>query len=223
MKNIYILLFTIIIFNNVNAQDSKLVIGVAFSPTFSSLRSSEAEDSLVSNLGISPGLNIEYFFNTHISLRTGLSYNQKGALYKEIQLTDDTGQSNGVADSNLNFDFISLPILISYYKNVNKSVNLYINGGIFIGIPLNHEYTYMSDDNPPVEKSFESWDSEKVDFGLLFGIGVYIPINSKFIFDIGIKEYWGLVNIFGGPSELIGSGEIKTNSIGILLSLRYKI
>lgn len=73
-------------------QDSKMALGLEFSPVIVSLSETIPDENLFDpRLSYSTGLSLEYFVARQISLKTGLAYERKGSKGPGL-FTDENGE-----------------------------------------------------------------------------------------------------------------------------------
>lgn len=212
MKEIIIIALTIFIFTNVKAQDSKMNIGVKGSPTSIFLIGNDIVKDDLFRLSYSIGVSFDYYINSQLSLKTGISYDRKGNK-RDIQSIDEESNPITIFGAKSNYDYLVLPFLLSYSKSQDHA--FYINAGIFVGYLFNSNYESAI-------RSVDNYDSnKKIDLGFSFGFGWEIPLSNEWILDFGLLDHLGLINTSSIP--VYNDGTIKTNSIELKIGLKYKL
>lgn len=81
-----------------------------------------------------------------------------------------------------------------------------------MGYLLRYSEDWNGEDNSTLTTTS---DFKRIDGGLTVGIGALIPIYKRVILDVGGVENLGLCNIIGNS--------LKTNSVGLLVGLKYEL
>lgn len=194
-------------------QNSKINVGLEFTPTITSLGGKSMISNSDSRMGISTGLSVERFLNSNISIKSGLNYERKGSKTSTL-LTNDLGELIGTQELKLNFNYLTLPILIS--SSTEGKTKFYINAGPFFGFLISHKRKVSAVAGHP-KNSFDDTESMKrIDLGFSLGCGLNIPFGDAFLLDLGLRDNMGLFNIDK-------NGSIKTNSYGFQLGIKYSM
>ena len=207
-----LLLSTVLLFSMVFCfgQSKHILIGVEGGPSLVSLRNDDNKD-LKSKIGYAAGLSFEYFLNEKFGIKSGLLFEKKGAK-DEITLINAEGTPTGTVDIDNQYDYIVLPLLFAYHTPGEFS--FYANAGPYFGVLLSNMVYYEETDSSPGQKEDFTSETNTLDFGLTVGIGTNISLSDDFLLGIDIKNNLGL-------TKTIGSS--KTNSLGLLLGLKYKL
>ena len=219
MKKIILVLIGVCILTTVFSQTSKISMGIEINPTVTWLRGNILIGVEDSKFSYNTGINVNYQINTNISIKTGLSYERKGILSSYLHL-DETGIPEEKILQHTNFDYMILPLLGSF--SFGNNVRYYMDLGAYFGYLLSNK---TITDEPYLDYSESTVDilhsSNRADYGLSVGSGIIVPVNSKLLFNVGVKGDFGLINT--GKGEVIDNGKVKTNSIAFKLGLMYKI
>jgi len=218
MKKIVILLVVVIYCSKTFSQESKMTIGLELSPSIAWLRGNSMSGTVDMRFSYSSGLTTEYFFNSQISLKSGLSYERKGSK-TAISMTDNKGLANGTMHVSNNYDYLILPVLASY--STKGEIKEFFNVGPYFGYLISQKTISSSYDNYPTKTIDNSANTKKIDFGLSLGCGMSIPVGDKFLFDLGFKGNFGFINT--SKKETNDHVLTKTNSFGLLIGLKYRI
>src|SRR6478609_1706670 len=101
-------------YNQLFAQASKIEIGVEASPSITFLKGSNfIEKMFNSTVGYSGGISFQYNFGSKIALRTNITLERKGGA-GEGEFTDNYGASLGKATISMNFDYLTIPVLVRF-------------------------------------------------------------------------------------------------------------
>jgi hypothetical protein len=217
MKRILIFLLAVILCSKTFSQDSKLLLGLELSPTMTWLRGNSRLGAVDLRFSYSAGLSAEYLVIPQISLKSGISYERKGSKF-DLSMSDETGPL-GTMDVYDNFDYLVLPILVSF--STKSKVKNYFDAGPYIGYLMSHK-TIMSSYGDIPEATINNYsNTEKIDFGLSIGCGFSVPIGDNLLCDLGMKGNLGLIKT--NKKDKSDNVLSKANSIGLLIGLKYKI
>ena len=194
-------------------QINKFDIGIEGCPSLTSLRgygySNENHSPAISFSG---GLFIQYNFRNSISFLSSIAFERKSSV-STTTLTDENGWVIGEGTIHRNFDYLILPILIR--ATFGKKVLYFVNGGLFGGYLIKQTYsikgggfTSSTIDVTPEDRRF--------DMGISTGLGLSVPLKSKYAISFEIRNNLGLSNV----SAL---GTFKTNSTNFFFSFTRKL
>jgi hypothetical protein len=216
-------------------QDSKFALGIQFTPTITNLEGSTfpplfASDprlnhrlpstSYMNQYSFSTGMTAEYFINKYFSIKSGLNYERKGCTtyYYMIDDVADYWPSDNY-DGKLNLHYLTLPVVASL--STKGKLRFYMDAGIFSGLLLAEKDIY----NPSYFQSAQVIDNtdkmERFDFGVILGFGLRIPMGKKLLFDFGISNNRGWININDSYKSKINV--MATNSKGLQFGLKYRL
>jgi opacity protein-like surface antigen len=218
MKRTVIFLLALILCSKAFNQDSKLSLGIELSPTFSWLRGNANVGTSDSRIGYSAGLGTEYAISPQIAIKSGISYERKGS-NPDLTMTNNSGEGMGTLKVKNNYDYLVVPVLVSF--STKGKVKDYFNAGPYVGYLISQKTIMGSFDNIPATTIDGTDKTKRIDFGLSLGCGLSIPVGDKLLFDLGLKGNFGLINTSKKVEPY--SGDIKTNSIALLIGLKYKI
>lgn len=202
---------------NINAN--KFDIGIEGSPSLVYLKGLNIYD-FEPTLGFSGGISFQYNFPEIISIRTNVSLERKGAIFRRT-LTDIMGNTQEQVQHS-NFNYITFPILIK--ASLGKNVKYFITAGAFGGYLLNAELdfdiqvTTNSGNHSPFDVTE---DYKRLDFGITTGLGTAVPIGEKILLSFEIRNNTGIYTI----NKIIEDDNyppIKTSSTNFLIGFSYK-
>ncbi|WP_222984562.1 porin family protein [Flagellimonas meishanensis] len=203
------------------AQQSKLDIGVSITPVVTWLRGTDDIDrNFHKRFNVSPGLTLDYNFSDNWFLSSGIAYENKSVIRTTtVTLGDRTFVSEN--ENTQNYEYLNLPLLLGY--KTNGRTQFYASAGGFVGILLKQEnISIFTTPNSESETVVDNTENTKTtDFGLALATGLKILLTDSLYLDIGARQFLGLTNV--SEVELPDNGEIKTNSIGLQVGLKYKI
>ena len=201
-------------------QTNKFEVGFEGGPSLTYLRGNDnIKEYYTPNLGYSGGITFQYNFPKIVSLRSGLSFERKGAQgeieLNPIQQGDPNLPSNNKITLEENFDYLVLPILarVSFVKKVKFLANLGPYFGFLIKQTGIDEYDYYGSTRDQTE-NFEIFDT-----GITGGIGVSLTIKDRFILSFEGRHNLGLYNTSKLP--VLNDGSIMTNSTNFLFGFAY--
>lgn len=217
MKRTVIFLLLYICIVSGIAQDSKLSVGFELTPASVWLRGNLNAESLNSDIGLITGLTLDYKLVDQIGLKTGITFDSRGAKSSEPAF-DQLGNESGTAEIKLNYNYLGIPVIGSLNLLENR---FYIDGGfnLLFLINENHEGPESHMEalvGPKGENSTNSFD-----VAFTTGFGGNFPMGERFIFTAGLQLSLGLTNISSVP--VVGDGSIKTNSLGLKMGLKYTL
>jgi len=202
-----LLIFSVLI---VFGQDSKILIGIDAGPSITTLRNEDNKD-LKSKVGYSAGVNFEYLLNEKMGIKSGLLFEKKGAK-DEITLIDGEGNPTETIDIDNQYNYLILPLLFTY--RTPGDISFYANAGPYFGLLLSNMVYYEETDSSPGRKEDFTSETNTIDIGLSIGIGTNITLSEKLMLGFDIKNNLGLTKTIGST---------KTNSLGLLIGLKYKL
>lgn len=199
---------------NVHAQTRPYSIGLQGGTGSTSLRGNSIVNLHDPGLTFSAGLTFQYPLGKVISLQSGLSYERKGSLLTG-QASDVNGNPLGVITSRTNWDYLTLPVLLR--TSFGKKKRFFVSAGPYVGY-LVQQGTVTSGDQIATKREYNNARIKHVDCGLSTGLGLNLPLSTKCIFSVEVRNNRGLYNISSVP--VFGDGSIKTNATVLLLGVR---
>ena len=203
---------------SISAQDSKVSFGIQLKPTITWLGGLPVAGD--KRLSYSAGLISEYEINSQFAIKSGISLERKGTL-STITFTDTSGIPSGPVDIKYNFDYLVVPVIVSYSTKGNGNVKTYFDGGPYIGYLLSHKIIQDSYGTIPEITTDNSDNTRKIDLGLSLGTGLCVPLGNSFVFDIGLNANLGLINARKDNNN--SAHPLKPNSVGLLMALKYRL
>jgi hypothetical protein len=193
-------------------------IGIEGSPTVTFLRGNDfIDNNHKPTTGFTGGLFFQYNFKKIISLRTNIAFERKGSVLTS-QTTDINGNPLGEFTTNTHFDYLTLPILVR--ATFCKKVQFFVNAGPYFGYLIKQTFVSKGD-NIPTSTSDNTSLNNRFDTGISTGLGLSVPIKTKFAFSFEVRNNLGLYNVSDVP--VVNNGTIKTNSTNFLLGFTYKL
>ncbi|MCA6364433.1 MAG: PorT family protein [Bacteroidetes bacterium] len=218
MKSIFAF-FLISISLAANAQFNRLDIGVQGGVSRASLYgNSSIYGGHKARMGYAGGLFAQYNFTPHIALRSGVSFERKGSTL-ELTMMDITGAEIGTFRGKETFDYLTVPLLFRF--SFGKKIQYFVNAGPYVGFLLKQtEYIEAFQILPETTNDLTA-NFKKNEFGASLGAGVNYALNDSYVFSVEVRNNLGLNNLSALP--LINMGTIKTNALGLLVGLHYRL
>jgi hypothetical protein len=199
------------------AQDNKFDIGIEGGPSLISLRGNVAINNQTTTAGFLGGVFCQYNFSKVFSLRTGLAYEQKGTSSPSF-VNDNLGNVLGQVNVRSQFNYLTMPLLVR--ATFGQKIKYFVNAGPYYGYLINQKLETAS---TTFKRDFtdNTFFYNRADFGISTGLGISIPIKSRFALSAEIRHNLGLANISKLP--VIGAGTINTNATNVLFGVTYKL
>jgi hypothetical protein len=166
----------------------------------------------------SAGLGADYKINSLITLKTVLFFDRE-FVKNDIYGTDERNMPIHIGNISYNYDYLILPILGSF--STQGKVTLHFDAGPYFGYLLNQKTKISYNIYIPPQNIEGKGIRKQFDFGINIATGTCFPITKKVLFDLGFQANFGLINI--SENQDADNGSIKTNSIGLLFGIKYKI
>jgi len=152
--------------------------------------------------------------NSFLAFRGGVNYLRKGATNK-VNLTDENGNPTGDGEIQTNVDYISLPILVETY--------LLENDILFFNVGYSFDFMQQAETKYDYGETFQGNTDEtnnftKVDYSLLVGLGVQVPISEKLTFLFEGRWQNSLTDIYKAESF-----SLKNRSVFAASGIRYNL
>lgn len=170
----------------------------------------EADEYKKSLTGFAGGLGFET--GGTLGLEIDLMYLPKGIRYQ--------GSDSGTDfDVKLMLTEISVPVLLKFNLPV-QGLNPYLLGGGEIAYLAQAKYKYTVTDGVDTESGEEDIkeDIAKIDYGLVFGGGVGIPLGGMNVV-LELRYHLGMANLDKEPAE--GDPTVKSNMLLFLAGFKF--
>jgi hypothetical protein len=210
---------------NLNGQSKTNDIGIECGPGLSIIH---AKTEMYSHSGFSmggiSGVFYQYNFNKIFSIRIASNYERKGSRLesKSDQLPP--------GDFIYHFDYLSLPLL--FKVSLGNKIKVFANTGPCFSYLMNKSLYFKPKSGKIYKLDGETNDFKSYDLGILFGLGMSIPIRDRFLFSVEIRDNLGLMSIRDNYEQLDTSGYIEgdvgqrfkayTNSASFIIGFAYR-
>lgn len=201
----------------IQAQESKHSLGIEGGPSYTMLWGDHyIVDNYNPALGFSTGITYQYHINHIFSIKTGLGFEQIHMKWT-LPLTDIDGNITGEVDSHLKFNYNIIPLLGSF--TFGQKLRYFVNMGPYYGFLISAITETKNIEGHPDTKSEYTEYYKRSDWGISAGLGIAIPIASKFSLSLEVRNNLGLSQInTGGIWE---GGYVKTNATNLLVGAVY--
>lgn len=215
------------------SPENRITLGLEVGPNSSSFMESRpytngnaGHSAIQPRLGYTAGLSLQFNCRRHFSLRTGI-------LYQKNEYSFGTGYSDagigvgGHGYGNHQFEYLTLPVLARF--TYGEKVQFFFNAGLFAGFSISQKesvhgetyYPYAGGTTQYYEYTSKNIpDFNPVDFGLVGGIGIGIPIKKKWNVSLEIRDNMGLIKAI---STSYYNYSMRTNTVTTLLGISYKL
>lgn len=182
MKKLVVSLFLVFgMCSSISAQ-KKGDFELGFNVGYSGFTVSNSQGASKSGSGVNFGASADIYLSDRWSIRTRLTYDNKGWNNGFI-LDTDSGNSY---TTNYRLNYVTIPVMANFH--FGKKRNWYLNAGPYAGFLTSAKETRFDLD---LKNSFQS-----TDFGLDLGIGVKIPVSDKAKIYIEYDDQTGFSDIF---------------------------
>jgi len=171
-------------------------------------------------LGFIAGITIQYSLSPKFALNSEVNFESKGNRVLIPNLTDENGTFIGTGKEELHADYLTVPMMVKY-KFGQKKIKCFINAGPYLGyllgfgwhvLPVGHFPGYKYEDDPD--------NYQRIDYGIVTGFGMNIPIKEQWLLSIEARNNLGLHKIIKGLSYK--NEYSKNESVALLIGLIYK-
>jgi len=176
----------------------------------------EWEDDAEYTFGFTGGAFLNYAFNSSLSIQPELLYSMRGT---EAALVED------YLDLSVRFDYIELPVLLSYYFPLEGDFRPYISAGPCIAYLLESELKFST-----IILSADadiSSVSHTNDFAVVLGGGFSYNLNGR-VFTLDARYQRGFTNCIvsgdfdiNGDPRTIEADDIKNTGFAVMLGYRF--
>ncbi len=170
-----------------NEYKKNYEIGIRFLPTISDFQMQTSEYNRVSGevvLGYGAGLFLSYNPFKHLGFQAELNYTSISRKYSISNIT-----------RVVNLQYVSIPLLLSFNTNKNRTINFNVVVGPQIGI--NTGSTIYTTGSDPQYTANPIISIKKGDLGLAYGLGLDFGLNElkTFRLGFGFRGVLGLFNV----------------------------
>ncbi len=208
-----------------HSQSKTNDIGIEGGPGLSIIH---AKTGMYSHSGFSmgglSGVFYQYNFNKIFSLKTALTYERKASRLKSN--TDQLPDGNFI----YHFDYISLPLL--FKVSFGQKVKAFANTGPCFSYLINQTLLFKPEGGKTYRLFNATSSYKQYDLGILFGIGMSLPIRDRFFLSIEIRDNAGLINLRDNYEQTDAFGyilgdygqkfKVYSNSACLIIGFAYR-
>jgi hypothetical protein len=211
---------------------TNLYYGGKFGTTISQFTNQQPHTNI--NQGITAGGFIGYNINDKMAVQLELSFMQEGGQLLRVENPDDLNYSTWynlkVENQDVTLNNLDIPVLFKYSYPLS-SVKIYANLGAAMGYTI-HAGTQYETTVYTETGSFHTYTSEenitskieKINFGIVAGLGFEIPVFTKNYILIDARYRYGLMPVYKGHSY-VGlpqvTGDLNNNTMYITLGFGF--
>lgn len=193
-------------------DDLPLSLILSVAPDFSG-----TGESASTRLGAGAGIHLEYRILPRLGLVTGLVYSQKNYLANSSYSPYDFGYYRPKPDHiDASCGVLDLPINLRYYFSQGRRHSFFLSSGLSSYLMKSEDYTMVYSDERYEDFTYEVRGENRHYFA------VY---NFSAGYEVRISPRWSLQGepFLKIPAKGIGAGEIRLNSMGAFVHLKYQI
>jgi len=222
MKKSILTFVLAIIACTINAQTSHFELGIEGGPNVSNYSSypTYSGSSPFASVSYQPlyafsiGASCEYSITDRFSLKSGLAYEQKGAV-SVITFNNNNGVSYGTEKAPIITENLIVPVFAKYY--FGNIYRFFVNGGPYFGYLLKATYDDLFF---PGSRSVITGNLKRFDVGAAIGIGISRKIGEKFKIELEARYNYGLISTFLNSGNPLYDRNVSGN---LLLGLGYRL
>ncbi|MDD4604436.1 MAG: porin family protein, partial [Bacteroidales bacterium] len=210
--------------NSVNGQTSKFEIGLEGGPGATYFYGNDLTlDYLKPIISGYVGVLFQYHFSKIFSIKTGCSYERKGANFKT-----ESWEFN--ADYVYHLNYFTVPALIQV--EFGNKVRFFINTGPYFSYLLSQKYSGKASQSGSGNRLRISSSSEhnqiNYDFGINTEIGMKMTVSKKIAISVSLADHLGLCNTKKQPlftntflAPVYSDNTTYNNSIFVVFGISY--
>ena len=224
MKRSILISTLLLLASLVNAQDSKFSIGITGSPDIYNYEFKPIPDfyhTYKTKTNYSIGLSVSYNFAERFSVKSGLLYSTKGYILNYSWIGAEPNDPFIPVESNMNINYLDVPVLISYDFLQLDKLSLFTSSGIVASFLIDENETSTMGDGSEKETDFsrvmfnQSFNNTLVAIDL--EVGLNYNINQKVYVSVAPYLRFGLDKI---SDEVLESNPISYGaSLGLHVNL----
>lgn len=198
IQNLILTLCLILLLSTV-VSAQKLQVGAIGGLNIANI-SSDMEDTDTKTLtGFGIGGVLDWKLSNNLSICFQPMYIQKGATLELVMEEDEDFDLFSDIEGEFNYSYIEIPILFKY-SLTSGNIKPYLMAGPTIGILTSAELQMTMMDIVSFGVDIKD-QSESLDYGIVFGAGVSIPIGNPSLFVEG-RYSLGLADVFKGTEAV---------------------
>ena len=183
-KAILVLSIALFCFSSGEAQNSKWSLGISLGPNLVSLKTTTpVRNNLRPGFRSWSGMQVDYKLSKRLSLLGSLAFERKGGRIPHVVFVDSiTGNTTGEVTLFLNYNYISLPVLLQY--KIRKQVlgipiHFIAGAGIYGGLWVDRVYRIRGENVRDSVITMGITHDQRIDWGFSASAAVEIPFTKK--------------------------------------------
>jgi len=217
MRHFALLAFSLFILAHVRSQTNPYEFGVETGPSAIFLRGNFFPSGVYgARIGYASGISFQYNRNSHVSFRTGIHFQRKGAQLK-LPFTDANGNEIQGSRTRSNFDYLTMSFLTRI--SFGKQRRIFLNAGPYTGYLIQQTDITTSSGSKFRVSHNHTRTYDRIDLGIASGFGATLPIRESLVMSVEVRNNLGLINLVAPSTD---DGTLRTNSTVLLLGLAYR-
>jgi hypothetical protein len=218
-RKIIFILIAALITQGMNAQDKKVALGLAFSPSLNWLKANSSQlESNGNKFGFNYGLMADFNFGENYAYSTGLFINNGGGKLKVNEKLDSISFS---FEENIKIQSIRMPITL---RMMTKEIGYLKYYGVF-GFNLDYVINATADyhdsfGNEEKDVDVKS-DISPINLSLDLGIGVMYNLSGTTNLIAGLTFNNGFIDVLKGGSSDNTNYKASANQIALNLGILF--
>nr|WP_294862668.1 outer membrane beta-barrel protein [uncultured Fluviicola sp.] len=204
-------------FNKSFSHSNRIVIGLEGGPSMSPFmenktfkNNDDVHSGFILKTGKSYGFSFQWNSSKRLSLRTGITYENK-----VVAFTTTTPSGHGTGSSH--FDYLTIPVLARF--SYGEKVHFFFNTGVFFSFLTKQTESTEGTYKNPFDDIYSNYNS--LDFGVVGGVGIGVPVQKRWYLSLELRDNFGISNILY-PNHYYGR-TLRTNSLNLLVGVSYKL
>jgi hypothetical protein len=176
-------------------------------------------DNVKDNMtGLHLGGHFKISMKQQFGLKAILAYDQNGWAYRNLTFSSGNGSGFETGDLLNRLNYLNLSMLAE--QSFGNKIKFYLDGGIFTGYLLSNKM--ITKIKQPASRTYESGSGyrKSMNFGIVAGGGIQIPISAATKLLLGVQDNLGLSNIYKSQGTP-GNATIKTNALIISAGITF--
>jgi hypothetical protein len=197
---------------------AQVSIGIVAGPCLMGITGNRTVDEQMgAKLAFYAGLSSQVKVYRSATLDIGLMYERKGSRLAAV-MTDPQG-NKGKLVSNINLDYITLPVLAGIRRQFTEHICLYMGIGGYTGYLVHHGIVNKSDFAKQYPPDSQQSLLRDFDFGLSAAAKGYYALKNNLALSMGLTYALGLRNI--SAAVIADGGQLNTRAAGFQVGLHW--
>lgn len=164
------------------------------------------------------GISFQYNLPKLLSIKTGLSFEQKGSKFS-VPAVDINGNYQGDYKGTITFNYLTIPLVTQF--SFGQKWRPFVNFGGFCSILISQKERVQAFSNYPGSTTNYTDLFKRTEFGLTGGLGLSYSMEMPLAVSVEVRNNLGLTNI--SDIEVYGGGQSLTNTLNLLIGISYQI